>query len=87
MDPVEKRIFAVGLGTQGDERRVVLLLEAEQALVSKRTGLSEQEAELFAQGVLEGLRVAALGYTFEEAPGEAARSGTDDWQLLRQPLH
>ena len=62
-----KTIIAVGLGIHADERRVVLLLDSASALISKRAGLDDSEAELFAEGVLEGLQIAAQGYVLKEA--------------------
>ena len=62
-----KTIVAVGVGTHRDERRVVLLLDSAAALIAKRTGLDESEIELFAEGVLEGLRIASQGYVLKDA--------------------
>jgi hypothetical protein len=70
---IPKTIIAVGLGTHADERRVVLLLDSAAALISKRAGLDDSEAELFAEGVLEGLQIAAQGYVLKKGgPAEEA---------------
>lgn len=80
---IHKTIIAVGLGIHADERRVVLLLDSSATLISKRAGLSESEAELFAEGVLEGLRIAAQGYALKEAaPREEA-----EWLLENRTKH
>jgi len=80
--PQGKRIVAVGLGSEANEERVLLLLEGDVVLISKRSGLRDREAELFAEGVLEGLRIAAQGYYFQEEESGPADDGPP-WNHMR----
>lgn len=77
-----KRIVAVGLGSEADEERVLLLLDGDVVLISKRAGLRDREAELFAEGVLEGLKIAAQGYYFQEEENGAGGDGPP-WNQIR----
>jgi len=77
-----KRIVAVGLGSEADEERVLLLLDGDVVLISKRSGLRDREAELFAEGVLEGLKIAAQGYYFQEEDSGVADDGPP-WNQIR----
>jgi hypothetical protein len=56
-DPA-KRILAVAVGKEGNDERVVLLLDGEFTLVTKRDGLTRNEAEVFGEGIREGLLAA-----------------------------
>lgn len=85
MTSVFKRIVAVGLGTHAEERRVILLLDSAGALISKRGGLDEVSAELFAEGVLEGLRIAAQGYVLREA--DPLEQAAGNWNLEDYTRH
>jgi hypothetical protein len=79
-----RRIVAVGLGSEADEERVLLLLDGDVVLISKRAGLRDREAELFAEGVLEGLKIAAQGYYFqEEEDGSGPAGDGPPWSQIR----
>ena len=82
---VYKKIVAVGLGTHAEEPRVILLLDSAGALISKREGLDQESAELFAEGVLEGLRIAAQGYVLTEA--DPLKPAAGNWNLEEPTRH
>lgn len=79
-----KRIVAVGVGSTAEEQRVVLVLEAGATLVSRREGLEQREAELFAEGVIEGLKIADRGYSLQSAAPDAV---PENWQLEADRIH
>ena len=81
--PHGKRIVAVGLGSEADEERVLLLLDGDVVLISKRSGLRDREAELFAEGVLEGLKIAAQGYYFQEEADDGPADDGPPWNQIR----
>lgn len=84
MTDTTKRIIAVGVGSTTEEQRVVLVLEAGATLVSRREGLEHGEAELFAEGVIEGLQIAAKGYSLQAGGHDVT---PENWQLEASRIH
>ena len=66
-DP-RKRVTAVAVGVESDEIRVMFIIDGQPHVITERTGLTREQAELIAAGMANGLRAAARGYWLDEPP-------------------